>query len=111
MAELISTAVALVAAFLLGYGIRGEREKATRRTQAARTAALEAANTRLCDQLRVSLAISEHYLKKQFADDLAKRAAEGPLPGFEQSVRSLYVYSSLARTPQNIPPIIGGSGV
>lgn len=27
MAELISTAVALVAAFALGYGVRGERER------------------------------------------------------------------------------------
>lgn len=111
MAEIISVAVALVAAFVLGYGVRGEREKTNRRTMAARTAVLEAANARLRDHLRLSVALNEHYLKQKLDDDLAARVAKGPLPGFDQSLRSLYVYGSLARTPQNVPPIIGGTGV
>lgn len=87
------------------------KRRISRRAMAQRIAELEAANARLSDQLRVSLSISEHYLKQQFADDLAKRAAEGLAPDFEQQIRSLYVYSSRVSPPYTVPPFIGGSGV
>lgn len=110
MAEIISTIAALAAAYILGYGVRAERERTTHRTLKARAAMLEAANARLRDHLRMSIALNEEHLKRQFADDLAKRVAEGPLPGFDQQLRSLHVYGSSVRTLPNTP-IIGGGGV
>lgn len=85
--------------------------RTSRRALKARIAELETANARLTDQLRVSLAISEHYLRQEIADDLAKRVAEGPVSSFEQSMRSLYVYGAAVQTPPFKWPTIGGSGV
>lgn len=109
MAETISIAIALLAAFVVGYGLRWEREKTNRRTLTARAALLEAANARLRDHLRVSTALNEHYLKKQFADDLAARAAAGPGDNFAQTLRSLHVYGASVQTPHT-PRVIGGGG-
>lgn len=110
MADVISTIAALAAAFILGYGVRAERERKAHRTLKARAAMLEAANARLRDHLRLSTALNEEHLRKQFAADLAARVAEGPGDTFAQTLRSLHVYGGSLHKPTN-PPIIGGSGV
>lgn len=86
------------------------KRRISRRAMAERIAELEAANARLSDHLAVSLAISDHYLKQKIADDLAARVAEGPVPSFQDQLRSLYVYSARTASPHWLPTI-GGIGV
>lgn len=85
-------------------------KRLSRRAMAARIAELEADNARISTHLRVSLALNEIYMNQKIKDDFAKRVAEGPGDGYAQSMRSLYIYGSLARPP-HIPPTFGGIGV
>lgn len=106
----ISTAAALVAVFVLAYGLRGEREQTKRRALTEHAATLESENALLRDHLRLSTALNEELLKQQIDADFAARVAAGPVNGFTQTLRSLHVYGSLVRTPYT-PPTIGGAGV
>lgn len=65
---------------------------------------------RLADHLNMALVLMQEDTRRRLADDLAARCAEMPGPGFDQQLRSLYVYGSSVTT--SLPPwngVIGGN--
>ena len=92
------------------------RRRPARRYLEQRVAELEADvrkltgdRDRLADHLNMAAALMWEQTRRKLAADLAARGAEPPTPGFDQQLRSLYVYGfRAASAPPPWNGVIGG---
>ena len=75
----------------------------------AETRKLAGDRDRLADHLNMAMVLLRETTQKKLNDDLAAAVAVLPGPGFQEQLRSLYVYGSGVNVPLSVWPVIGGT--